>query len=201
MPIRIASGRRSALANYNRNDHVMPERTWTVADLAVKWKGYVCRITRSLPVSGVSDPETARLYEDLAAIHHKTIAQCLPGSRPSSVHGPARDGLTALTDKHKLTSSNAGKRKIVSVTSISPIGLDMNELELPTQLMPGMVLEVETAFYIPTGKGIAPAWQEDGMVLRDVIVVTEGAPRSLTGKAPASVESAVKMVKTTAPKD
>ncbi|MEM7036320.1 MAG: aminopeptidase P family protein, partial [Bacteroidota bacterium] len=189
MPSRVASGVRAALPYYNRNSEKIPDNSLCVVDFAADLNGYCTRITRTLPGSGTFAARDRDLYKAVKEIHDATIAQCLPGTRPSSLVKTTSAGFESIFKDMDIAVNKAGKGKVVKVVSISPIGLDLNELDLPPMLTPKMVFEVETAFYIPQSRRIQKAWHHKGIVLRDVVLVTESGPEVLTKGFSTSAEA------------
>lgn len=196
MPSRIASGPRSALPYYLRNAQKLPENGFVVLDFAARLDGYCGRITRTLPASGTFSNAESQMYNLLRNIHEAVLSECKPGSRPSNILNTARPGFEAFFDKMSLATNKAGRSKIIQSINLSPIGLDLNELPLPDALLPGMVFEVETAIYIPSDSRINATWRNTGIVLRDVIEITDQAPKVLTAGFPTSVSEVEAACKT-----
>lgn len=187
MPTRIASGDRSALPYYMHNDQKLPEKGFVVMDFAARLDGYCGRITRTLPAAGTFSGPESQMYNLLLNIHKAVLSECKPGSRPSNIVNTARPGFQAFFDKMSLATNKAGRSKIIQSINLSPIGLDLNELPLPDALLPGMVFELETAIYIPSDSRINATWRNTGIVLRDVIEITDKAPKVFTAGFGASV--------------
>ena len=65
---------------------------------------------------------------------------------------------------------------------------------MQTKLVPGMVLTVEPGIYIPPGAGSDPRWNDLGVRIEDVVLVTASGMECLSCEAPreiADVEKAI----------
>ncbi|HHG85386.1 MAG TPA: M24 family metallopeptidase [Bacteroidetes bacterium] len=180
MPLRVASGPRSALPYYNRNRETIPQSGFVVVDFAAKLDGYCTRLSRTLPAGGKFSAGQKQIYDMLLSIHQTALAECKPGAKPSTIANKALPGFDTFFSKLALATNRSGKSKVVRSVNISPIGLDLNELPNPSSLAVGMVLELETAIYIPGNSRINAKWRNTGIVLRDVIEITASGPVVLT---------------------
>lgn len=193
MPVRVASGVHASQPYYLSNRDQIPEKGFVVLDFGGRSEGYCARITRTLPAAGRFSTEEKKMYEVLLNVHRAVIDQCRPGTRPSNIVNGARPGFETYFGELALATNRAGRGKVVQTINLAPIGLDLNELPLPDALIPGMALEVETAIYIPGDRRINALWQNTGIVLRDVILISEGPAQVLTNgfpHAPAEIEAA-----------
>jgi Xaa-Pro aminopeptidase len=178
LSVRVAGGANTAAPYYNRNSDSIPAKGLVVLDIAPNWGGYMGRITRTLPAQGRFEGKDAELYSALRGVHMVALSACKPGNRPSSLLTEAQaDFDDALK---RLDIAPAGNKGIVRVFDISPIGLDLNEFAAPAQLQPGMAFCVETAIYVQTDAAIKADWRNKGVVLRDVVLITETGAKVLT---------------------
>lgn len=178
LSVRVASGPNAAAPYYNRNSDSIPAKGLVVLDVSPNWGGYFGRITRTLPAQGRFEGKDAELYSALRSIHNAALNGCKPGSRPSTL---LTDAQASFDDALKrLDIAPAGNKGIVRVFDISPIGLDLNEFAAPGQLQPGMAFCVETAIYVQNDAAIKAEWRNKGVVLRDVVLITEGGSKVLT---------------------
>jgi Xaa-Pro aminopeptidase len=175
---RVAGGVNSAAPYYNRNSDSIPAKGLVVLDIAPNWGGYFGRITRTLPAQGRFEGKDAELYSALRSVHLAALAACKPGSRPSTLLNDAQAGFDDVLKR--LDIAPVGNKGIVRVFDISPIGLDLNEFDAPGQLQPGMAFCVETAIYVQSDAAIKADWRNKGVVLRDIVLITDGGAKVLT---------------------
>jgi Xaa-Pro aminopeptidase len=179
LAVRVAAGPNTAAPYYNQNADSIPAKGLVVLDIAPNWGGYFGRITRTLPAQGRFEGKDAELYSALRGVHMSALSACKPGSRPSALLNDAQASFDDVLKR--LDIAPAGNKGVVRVFDISPIGLDLNEFAAPAQLQPGMAFCVETAIYIQSDQGVKADWRNKGVVLRDVVLITEGGSKVLTG--------------------
>jgi Xaa-Pro aminopeptidase len=197
MPPKVAAGRNSALPNYTANLGTLSKQSLVVVDLATSMDGYHARTTRTLPVDGDFGTELRALYEGVAAIHQKSLKACIPGAAPSKLQQAAATGFDEL-DKRLIFSTNAlGARKVLKITHLESIGLELEEGNTPAALAPDMVVSVETALYLLDEDGITAKWRGTGIVLRDMVHVTDLGNEVLTKAIPLDAAGVEAMVKAT----
>ncbi|MFM2376036.1 MAG: hypothetical protein RLZZ165_1133 [Bacteroidota bacterium] len=183
-PPMVASGKHSAQPNYAAHTALLPLSGPMVFDLAIASGGYHARATRTVPVGGEFDADLRALYTGIAAIHRQSLKNCLPRTRPGSLQQAAATGFDGL-DKQLIFSVNAlGAKKVLKVTHVTGIGLELEEGEGIPELNPGMVICVETAIYLPDLDGITAKWRGLGIVLRDMVRITPSGNEILTAGLP-----------------
>jgi Xaa-Pro aminopeptidase len=197
MPVIVASGKFAARPNYAANLATLPKSGLVVVDLGVKVNGYHARATRTFPIAGEFGAELQPLYDGIVAIHRKTLSNCGPGTALSKIQTEAAAGFDAL-DKRLIFNTNAlGARKVLKVTHVVSTGLEMEEGDAPTTLTSENVLLVETALYLPDEDGITAKWRGTGIVLRDIVRITDGGNEVLTEALPLGAFEVAAMVKST----
>lgn len=197
MPAVVASGKHSAQPNYTSNLAVLPKAGPVVLDFATVVEGYHARATRTVPVAGDFGVELRPLYEGVVAIHRKSMRACIPGAMPSKLQAAAATGFDEL-DKRLIFSINAlGARKVLKVTHIAPIGLELEEGDAPQSFGTDQVIVVETAIYLPDEDGVTAKWRGTGIVLRDMVRITDAGNEVLTETLPLDALAVEAMVKST----
>lgn len=197
MPAVVASGKFTARPNYTANLAKLPQTGLVVVDLGLAVDGYNARATRTLPIGGEFLPELRPLYEGLLTIHRKTISACISGAAGSKLQAEAAAAFDAL-DKRLIFSVNAlGAKKVLKVTHLASIGLELEEGDSPTNFTADNVLVVETAIYLPDEEGITAKWRGTGIVFRDMVHITEGGNEVLTQGLPLEASAVEGLVKST----
>jgi Xaa-Pro aminopeptidase len=197
MPVVVASGKSSARPNYTANLSKLPSTGLVVVDMGLELEGYHARATRTLPVGGEFGTELRSLYEGVLTVHRKSLGACVQGVAPSKIQADATAAFDAL-DKRLIFNTNAlGARKVLKVTHLASIGLELEEDEVPATFAPENVIVVETALYLPDEEGITAKWRGTGIVLRDMVRVTDAGNQILTETLPLEPSAVELMVKST----
>lgn len=195
-PAGVNSGKHAAQPGYHAALDLLPKAGLVNVDLGAGLDGYNGRVTRTLPVGGTFGTELKSLYLGVSAIHGRSLQACIAGATPSKLQESSANGFSDL-DKRLIFSTNAlGARKVLKVTHVASIGLDLDE-ELPRVLEPGMVVCLETALYLPDEEGVTAKWRGIGIVLRDMVQVSSAGNVVLTQALPIDATALEEMVQAT----
>jgi Xaa-Pro aminopeptidase len=86
---------------------------------------------------------------------------------------------------------------VLKITHLESIGLELEEGNTPAALAPDMVVSVETALYLLDEDGITAKWRGTGIVLRDMVHITDLGNEVLTKAIPLDAAGVEAMVKAT----
>ena len=213
----VGSGASSVLLHYVNDDAKLADDVMIVNDTACEYGMYASDVTRSYPVSGRFSPDQRKLYEIVLAAQKAGFAAVKPGAAFHEVHdatvGVIVDGLLSLGI---LTGDRAEILKTRSYQKFYPhgsshwVGLNVHDAGsyqyppgtdrlaryglMQTKLAPGMVLTVEPGIYIAAGAAPDPRWNDLGVRIEDVVLVTPTGMECLSCDAPreiADVEKAI----------
>ncbi len=161
----VASGPNGAFPHHETGDRRLESGDTIIIDIGATLDGYKSDISRVVQL-GEPTAEVLELYEAVLEANRRGRQAAVPGAQAYEVDLAARKSL-----------EEAGLG--VYFTHRTGHGLGLEEHEPPwitsksqTQLEPGMVFSVEPGVYIPGKFGIR---------IEDIIVITEGESRNLTG--------------------
>jgi len=213
----VGSGANGVLLHYVNDDARLADGAFIVNDTACEYGMYASDVTRSYPVSGHFSAEQRKLYEIVLAAQKAGFAAVKPGAAFHEVHDATVrvvvDGLLALGilegDRAEILRTRA-YQKFYPHGSSHWVGLNVHDAgsyQYPpgverlarygvaqTRLEPGMVLTVEPGIYIAAGAAPDPRWNDLGVRIEDVVLVTPSGMECLSCEAPreiADVEKAI----------
>ena len=213
----VGSGANGVLLHYVDDDEKLADGAFIVNDTACEYGMYASDVTRSYPVSGHFSAEQRKIYEIVLAAQKAGFAAVKPGAAFHEVHDATVrvvvDGLLALGilkgDRAEILRTRA-YQKFYPHGSSHWVGLNVHDAgsyQYPpgverlaryglaqTKLEPGMVLTVEPGIYIAAGAAPDPRWNDLGVRVEDVVLVTPSGMECLSCGAPreiADVEKAI----------
>ncbi|HEY6928591.1 MAG TPA: aminopeptidase P N-terminal domain-containing protein [Thermoanaerobaculia bacterium] len=213
----VGSGASGVLLHYVNDDARLVDGTFIVNDTACEYGMYASDVTRSYPVSGRFSADQRKIYEIVLAAQKAGFAAVKPGAAFHEVHDATVrvivDGLLSLGiltgDRAEILRTRA-YQKFYPHGSSHWVGLNVHDAgsyQYPpgvdrlaryglaqTKLVPGMVLTVEPGIYIPAGAAPDPRWNDLGVRIEDVVLVTPSGMECLSCDAPreiADVEKAI----------
>jgi|KBSSwiStaDraftv2_1062776.scaffolds.fasta_scaffold228544_2 Xaa-Pro aminopeptidase len=213
----VGSGPSSVLLHYAADDARLTDGAVIVNDTACEYGMYASDVTRSYPVSGRFSAEQRQIYEIVLAAQKAGFAAVRPGVAFHEVHDATVrvvvDGLLAMGiltgDRAEILRTRA-YQKFYPHGSSHWVGLNVHDAgsyQYPpgverlaryglaqTKLEPGMVLTVEPGIYIAAGAAPDPKWNDIGVRIEDVVLVTPSGMECLSCGAPreiADVERAI----------
>ncbi|WP_029890238.1 aminopeptidase P N-terminal domain-containing protein [Polycyclovorans algicola] len=195
----VGGGDNACILHYTENNQPLRDGDLLLIDAGGELDGYTADITRTFPVNGrYSGPQRA-LYDVVLAANIAAIDCLRPGRSVGSPHEAASrilaEGLVDLGlcdgSVDAVIESGALRRFYMHGTG-HWLGLDVHDVGRYRQadgeyrnFAPGMVMTVEPGLYIAPGSdGVDPRFHGIGIRIEDDVVVTDGAPRVLTGGVP-----------------
>jgi len=213
----VGSGASSVLLHYVNDDARLADGAFIVNDTACEYGMYASDVTRSYPVSGRFTADQRKIYEIVLAAQKAGFAAVKPGAAFHEVHDATVrvivDGLLSLGiltgDRVEILKTRA-YQKFYPHGSSHWVGLNVHDAGsyqyppgvdrlaryelMQRKLVPGMVLTVEPGIYIPPGAVSDPRWNDLGVRIEDVVLVTASGMECLSCDAPreiADVEKAI----------
>jgi Xaa-Pro aminopeptidase len=161
----VAGGRHGALPHAVPRDVEIPRDTLVVIDLGAVVDGYCSDCTRTLATGSLSD-DVLDVYELVRQAQLDALAATSAGAEVKAVDAVARERIDA-----------AGHAEHFGHGLGHGVGLEVHEAprigkSAEGELEAGMAVTVEPGVYVPG---------EFGVRIEDLVIVTEGEPRMLTG--------------------
>lgn len=186
----VGAGENSIILHYNTNRKQMKDGEVVLADCAAEYHGYSSDVTRTWPVNGKFTPAQRAIYQIVLDAQNAAIAMMKPGVAWSDISNKSaeviEDGLFKLG---LIREKNRREfRKFFLHGLGHPVGLNVHDVGQPI-LEPGMIYTVEPGIYIGEVEGVDPKYHNIGVRIEDVILVTEGEPKLLSGDAPREINA------------
>jgi Xaa-Pro aminopeptidase len=162
----VASGPRSTILHYMRNEGKLEEGALVVIDAGAERDGYAADVTRTFPVSGRFDPDQRRMYDAVVEAQEAGMKKARRGATLAEVDKAVR----AVLEK-------AGYGEGIQHGCCHYVGLEVHDVgsrELP--LEEGMVFTIEPGVYFPQ--------RQTGIRLEDTFALTSDGLRPLSGSLP-----------------
>ncbi|HUR40390.1 MAG TPA: aminopeptidase P N-terminal domain-containing protein [Verrucomicrobiae bacterium] len=205
----VGTGANACVLHYVENNCALKDGDLVLIDAGGEYRGYTADITRCFPANGkFSGPQKA-VYDVVLAAQLAATAELKPGNPSSRPHEVATrvltEGMVALGllkgDIATLIKEEQHRRFFMHGTG-HWLGMDVHDVGRykvggeARPFVPGMVMTVEPGLYIAPGSaGVDERFWGIGVRIEDDVVVTESAPRVLTGdvpKATAEIEALMK---------
>lgn len=178
----IASGVSGILLHYQENNQMLRSGDLVLLDIGASYSNYKADITRVYPVSGRFTSRQAQIYQVVLHTLRFLINSIKPGMSWDSLEAlcavQISKGLVSLGLLSDLDFQQAPEayKPFMPHRVGHLIGLDVHESTEETRLMPGMVLAIEPAIYIPKEK-IAIRLEENVLITEQGCkVLSEGIP-------------------------
>ncbi|HXI11185.1 MAG TPA: aminopeptidase P family protein [Thermoanaerobaculia bacterium] len=208
-PSIVASGRNATTLHYDTNNDPIEREGLLLADIGAEVEGYTADVTRTFPADGTFSPEQRTIYEAVLAAQEQSIALMTVGKSFSDVHEKAQEILgRTLLDLGLITRNELDQVRLYFLHGIGHhVGLDVHDVSDRTRKFEaGMALTNEPGIYVRKNDVLANAtylklsesdrktiaaaldrYDGIGVRIEDDILVTNGAPRLLSGGAPRTV--------------
>jgi Xaa-Pro aminopeptidase len=221
-PSIAASGRNTTTLHYETNNDAVVPGALMLTDIGAEVDGYSADVTRTYPQSGHFSTEQRAIYEAVLRAQSETIPKMKAGVSMRDVHNAAVGILGEELLKLGLISQN--KPEQVRLYFFHGLG---HQLGLRTHdvgdyrgnlLKAGMIVTDEPGIYVrPTDVHASPTYlaltaaertgidaalvkyADIGVRIEDDILITDGAPRNLSGAAPRTVEEVERFMQASAP--
>ena len=179
----IASGQNSCVLHYTRNDQPCRRGDVLLLDVGATYANYNSDVTRTLPVSGRFTRRQKDVYQAVLRVLRASIAAAVVGAVHRDWQRQAQTlmneellalGLLKKSDiKRQTLERPACRKKHMPHGICHHLGIDTHDVGgLEEPLVPGWVLAVEPAIYIPD--------EGFGVRLEDDILITDEGPVNLT---------------------
>lgn len=198
----VGSGANATVLHYVSNNATLKDGDLLLIDAGAEYQGYASDITRTFPVNGRFTKEQREIYELVLEAQVACVEMVRPGVTNDEIkqrsieiqtEGMVRLGLLQ-GDPEKLIEEEKYKQFYMHGLG-HYLGLDVHDVgryyhkEEARKLEPGMVMTVEPGIYIAAdAEGVPEKYKGIGVRIEDDVLVTEDAPRVLSGKAPKHVE-------------
>jgi Xaa-Pro aminopeptidase len=161
----VASGPHGALPHAVPRDVEIPRDTLVVIDLGAKVDGYLSDCTRTLATGPVED-DALEVYELVRRAQEEALPATTAGAECSAVDSVARDIIDAAGHAERF-GHGLGHGVGLQLHEAPRLGRTANG-----SLAGGNAVTVEPGVYVPGRFGVR---------IEDLVIVTDGEPRILTG--------------------
>lgn len=199
-PAVVASGPRSNIIHYTRNDQRLAPGQHVLVDAGCELHGYCSDVSRCWPVSGLFSAGQRHLYERL--LHVQTaLLEVVHNTRPTldSLYACMLRLLSEQLAELGLVGFNRQRSHVFqSVQRYCPhhvghyLGLDVHDTSLVPKnikLQPGMCITVEPGIYIDSADSSGPAELRGlGFRIEDDVIITEHGCEVITASCPKSID-------------
>lgn len=177
----VAAGPNAIYLHYTQNNRRIEPGELLLMDVGAQCVGYAADVTRTIPASGVFMPRQREIYEIVLGAQKAAIAAVRPGmslekTAPNSLYQVAYNYINS--HGRSLKGEPLGQYFTHGIGH--HVGLDVHDAAVPnTRLEEGMVITIEPGIYIPE--------EQIGIRIEDMVLVTRGGARVLTGALPREV--------------
>jgi Xaa-Pro aminopeptidase len=193
-PSILGGGENACILHYTSNRRTLTEKDLLVADVGAEYHGYTADVTRTLPVSGKFSPEQKIIYDIVLEAQTEGIKACVAGNSFWQPHSIATQIIQQRLLEQGIIKKPQEVRLYFMHGTSHYLGLDVHDAGLYGNLVPGNVITVEPGIYIPEGSPCDPKWWNIGVRIEDDILITEGEPLNLSGRAPRTTEEIEKLM-------
>ena len=166
-----------------------------VMDLGAEYHGYSADVTRTIPVNGIYSSAQKQIYEIVLNAQSSAIKEVRPGI---PMNGPANRAIDVLGDgllKLGIIQDKSDTKKYCPHGISHFVGLDVHDVGLTSNLIPGMVFTVEPGLYIPDSSNCDKKYWGIGIRIEDDVLVTENGYKVLSEAAPRTIEEIEELMK------
>ncbi len=196
-PSICGGGENSCILHYESNRKKLNVHDMIVVDIGAEYHGYAADVTRSMPVNGKFSEEQKTIYNLVLKAQAEGIKMCKPNEsfwEPNKVAKKViAEGLKSLGI---IKDEDYVIRYFMHGTS-HHLGLDVHDVEISWDLVPGNVITVEPGIYIPEGSECDPKWWNIGVRIEDDVLITDTGNEVLSAKAPRSFDEIEMLMKET----
>ena len=169
-PTIVASGPRSTVLHYMRNEARLEAGALVVIDAGAEKDGYAADVTRTFPVSGKFTREQRKMYDAVIEAQEAGLRAARPGAT-----------LESIDEKVRAVLGEAGYEEGIRHGCCHYVGLEVHDVGGRTvPLAEGMVFTIEPGLYFPESG--------DGIRVEDTVVMGRDGVRSLSGDLPRRAE-------------
>jgi len=184
-PIRVASGSMSLYPEYDINSGSLEDERLVQLQLGVVYAGYNASIARAFPVNGTFSEHQAKVYQGVENCLYDGMKSLVPGSSLPECERQLRNRLQEVLETLGYAAGHVGVH--FPTECYSHIGRNLRDpYEAYAPLQSGMVVTCAPAIYLPE--------ENFGILLRNVVLVTDEGPIDLTSSLPTSIEAIEEMI-------
>ena len=209
-PTIVGSGANGCVLHYVDNDCTLRDGDLVLVDAGAEADLYVSDVSRTFPVSGSFTVAQRAIYDLVLEAHDRAIDGVRPGVTVESIHHTARDVL--IDGLFDLGVLEGDKAEVIENESYKPffphqtshwLGLEVHDVGdfaaagKSRMLEPGMVLSVEPGLYFQgpfEGPAVAAEYEDIGIRIEDVAVVTADGHEVPTAAIPVSPDEIERLV-------
>ncbi|MDQ3192402.1 MAG: aminopeptidase P family protein [Bacteroidota bacterium] len=193
-PSILGGGENSCILHYTSNRKTLFDNDLLVIDIGAEYHGYTADVTRTLPVNGKYSEEQKIIYNIVLEAQNAGIKACKAGNKFWQPHNEATRVIQKRLKEIGVIKYPMESSLYFMHGSSHYLGLDVHDPGLYGSLAPGNVITVEPGIYIPEGSPCDPKWWNIGVRIEDDILITNGEPENLSGKAPRTIAEIEKLM-------
>lgn len=191
----VASGQRSLILHYTRNNMVAQQDDLMFMDAGGKFDGYCTDISRAWPLNGRFSEPQRKIYEAVLRVQKACIKYC-GMYREEQVNLSILNALSVYMTTEELKRLGFKNPERI-VDKLYPhsighyLGLDLHDCpKISGDLMfrPGMVVTIEPGLYIPEDPAYPEEYHGVGIRIEDDVVIEEGGCTVMTEAVPKEVD-------------
>lgn len=187
-PSILGGGENSCILHYVSNRRQLKDGDVLVSDIGAEYHGYTADVTRTMPVNGKFSKEQAIIYNLVLKAQTEGIKVSKAGNRFWEPNDVAKEIITqGLRDLGIINEPKEVRNYFMHGTS-HYLGLDVHDVGLYGNFVPGNVITVEPGVYIPEGADCDPKWWNIGVRIEDDVLITDHEPEVLSGCVPKTIE-------------
>jgi len=179
-PIRVASGPMTLYPAYDNNTNTLQEGGLVQIQVGVVYAGYHASISRAFPVAGNFSPRQREVYRGVETCLQRAMSKLVPGTSLPECERQLQDHLVNALETLHVVNPQVGLH--FPTESYSHIGRNLlDPFEAYAPLQSGMVVSCAPAIYLPE--------ENFGLLLRNVVLVTDEGPVDLSAEIPTQSEA------------
>ncbi len=195
-PCIVGSRENSVILHYESNRRQIQDGDLVLADCAAEYHGYSSDVTRTYPANGKFTKPQRDVYQIVLDAQKAAIAKIRPGVNWGEVSAAAdsvlMEGLFRLgLIKNK---NRMDLRKFYMHGLGHPVGLNVHDVGQPAMEL-GMLYTVEPGIYIAEDSGADPQYQNIGVRIEDVVLVTPEGNVTLSASSPREISEIEALMK------
>ncbi|MFK8055995.1 MAG: aminopeptidase P N-terminal domain-containing protein [Saprospiraceae bacterium] len=184
-PIRVAGGNMTLYPEYDTNSNELLEDTLVQVQVGVMYAGYNASVARVFPVNGSFSSRQREVYRGVETCLQRAMMKLVPGTSLPECERQLRYHLEETLEAFGVVSSQVGVHFPAECYAHTGRNLrDPHEAYAPLQS--GMVISCAPAVYLPE--------ENFGVLLRNIVLVTDEGPVDLTSSIPTESEAIEEML-------
>ncbi len=194
-PSICGGGENTCILHYETNRKQLKDKDLIVVDIGAEYHGYAADVTRTLPVNGTYSVAQKAIYNLVYKAQAEGIKMCKPNGSFWEPGKAAKKVIAAgLIELGIIKSEDEVSKYFMHGTS-HHLGLDVHDVEINYDLIPGNIITVEPGIYIPEGSMCDPKWWNIGVRIEDDVLITDTGNEVLSATAPRTIEEIEALMK------